>query len=120
MLELSTRRRGGVKRRDQRVWRGGYAEDQPISRFLAFARRKLIWGVLLLLATFLFIGLISLLLFAPQRTPLVVLTAAPYTQPLPPNAWVFEDVENLGWLDGKNLTVRRQTRPIDSKVAFRE
>lgn len=120
MLKLSKRRSGGVKKRDQRVWRGGYAEDRPISRFLGFARRKIIWGVLLLLATFLFVGLISLLLFAPQRTPLVVLTAAPYTQPLPPNAWAFEDVENLGWLDGKNLTVRRQTRLIDSEVAFRE
>lgn len=120
MLKLSTRRSGGVKRRDQRVWRGSYTEDQPFSRFMVFARRKLIWGALLLLATLLFVGLIWLLRFAPQRTPLVVLTAAPYTQPLPPNAWAFEDVENLSWLDGKNLTLRRQTRLIDSEVAFRE
>jgi len=120
MMKLSSRRSVGVKRRDQRVWRGSYAEDRRFSRFLAFARRKLIWGILLLLATSLFVGLIWLLLFAPQRTPLVVLTAAPYTQPLPPNAWAFEDVENLNWLDGKNLTVRRQARPIDSEAAFRE
>ena len=55
---------------------------------------------------------------APQRPPVIL--AVPYTQPLPPNAWAFEDVENLNWLDGKNLTVRRQARPIDSEAAFRE
>ncbi|MCA9131958.1 MAG: VWA domain-containing protein [Planctomycetales bacterium] len=79
---------------------------------------KVLWTTLFGAALLLFIWLIWLLIFAPKRTPLVVLAAAPYSWPLPPNAWATEDFQKLAALDGKNITLSGSDEPLRSKGEF--
>ncbi|MCO8120435.1 VWA domain-containing protein [Stieleria sp. TO1_6] len=73
---------------------------------------QVLWGALLFAALMLFAWLVWLLLLAPKRTPVVVLSAAPYSWPLPPNAWAAEDFENLAVMDGQTISLRGVDDPI--------
>ena len=102
------------------IWQGQRANAGSV--FGALRRRtiQLFWGVLLLSALGLFVWLVWLLLLAPKRTPLVVLSAAPYSWPLPPNAWAAEDFEKLGVLDGETITISGNDDPVFRKSDFLE
>ena len=55
------------------------------------------------------VGLLALftygLLFAPVKTPLVIIAPADFAYPVPPTAWIGEDVQRLKQLDGKTFRV---------------
>ena len=76
-------------------------------------RRLRIGGFLLL-----FVGLLALfvyqLWFRPIQTPLVAISAPPYSWPLPPNAWAAEDLHGLADLDGEE-----SIRLLDTSSAWR-
>ena len=69
----------------------GWKKRQP--REPRGPRRKLLAWALLCVA--LLVGFIAYLPYLPVCTPLVVVAAARYDVPLPPNAWVREDVTRL-------------------------
>lgn len=101
------------------LWQG---DRRSTSLIGGFRRRltQLLWGGLLLTALLLFAWLVWLLLLSPKRTPLVVLSAAPYAWPLPPNDWVTEDLEHLAVLDGETVSLRAIDAPIYKAADFLE
>ena len=103
--------------------RGSWQGERPGGDWFGGLRGRLVqlfWGVLLLSALILFAWLVWLLLLAPKRTPLIVLSAAPYSWPLPPNAWAAEDFDHLGVMDGETITIRGQEDPVFRKADFLE
>lgn len=64
-----------------------------------------IWSAILVTAAVLFGGLVWLLTYTPQRTPVHLIVAAPYQWPMPPNAWAAEDIGKLRALDGQTITL---------------
>ena len=84
-------RRAGVEPPPEYRWQRA---ARPSERRPGFTRRRLRNLVWLLLSAGLLALLIYFLLFAPRRSPLVAI-AAVYSDPLPPNAWVQEDLEAL-------------------------
>lgn len=102
------------------IWQGQRANGGSLLG--AFRRRaiQVFWGALLLSALGLFAWLVWLLLLAPKRTPVVVLSAAPYSWPLPPNAWAAEDFQKLGVLDGETITISGNDDPVFRKAGFLE
>ncbi len=94
-------RRAGVEPPPEYRWQRA---ARPAERRPGFTRRRLRNLVWLLLSAGLLALLIYFLLFAPRRSPLVAI-AAVYSDPLPPNAWVQEDLEALRQLDKRTLSV---------------
>lgn len=75
-------------------------------------RLRLAGGVLTVLA--LIAGFIAYLVYMPVRTPLLVVAATDYRAPVPPNAWVQEDLAKLATLDRKE-TVKFISIPWQSQ-----
>ncbi|MCE9605183.1 MAG: VWA domain-containing protein [Planctomycetia bacterium] len=106
-------------RRDEYVddrkhrWQGA-GDAARATRVAAVKRssgRRVFVMLLLLLALF---GLfVYVLLFSPAKTPLIVISATDYAWPVPPNAWVREDIAGLEELDGRTLHV------VDTSTAWR-
>ncbi|WP_182869883.1 vWA domain-containing protein [Rhodopirellula sp. JC639] len=109
---------GKTTQPDRKIWQGDRAGGADIFAILWRRWRQVLWGVLLLAALLLFAWLIWLLLLSPKRTPMVVLSAAEYTWPLPPNAWAKEDFERLSVMDGETITVRGDGDPIFKAADF--
>lgn len=57
------------------------------------------------------------LLFSPAKTPLVVISATDYAWPVPPNAWVAEDLKGFQELDDGTLHVVDTSASWRSKAA---
>ncbi|MEX2187715.1 MAG: hypothetical protein WD875_13005 [Pirellulales bacterium] len=118
--------RSGGNRPQRGDWRGGgrSARPSPGAKAAAgkeghdWARRKtddstkLLWifrgkiafGVLLVIGLFV---AIVLMLPRPTTTPFISLVISEYSYPVPPNAWAYDDVENIRRLlarDGENRT----------------
>ena len=83
--------------------------DREILRF----RLKMgFWSLLFLTLVF---GFVLVLLWWPQRTPLLVVAVTDYRAPLPPNAWADEDIDRLRqlgeggtwWKEKRILTLSR-------------
>ncbi|QEG01471.1 hypothetical protein Mal15_55470 [Stieleria maiorica] len=112
MSTSSTQPAGKASQPDRKVWQGDRAGGADVFGILWRRWRQVMWGVLLLAALLLFAWLIWLLLLSPKRTAVVVLSAAEYSWPLPPNAWAKEDFGKLGVMDGETITVRGDDAPI--------
>ena len=98
-------------------WKG----DRKQVNLVGLLRRRLLqtlWGALLLAAVGLFAWLVWLLLLEPKRTPVVVLSAAPYSWPLPPQSWTAEDIEGLAVLDGQTITLQGNETPVFQTADF--
>ncbi len=109
--------KGSGRAQDRNRWRGRKPGNRSLGAISRY-RIKIIWTLLLLAALLLFGWLIWLLLFAPLRTPFVVLSSAPYSWPLPPNAWATEDIEKMAMMDGENISLRGGDEPVLSKSEF--
>ena len=94
-------RQAGAQRRPEYRWQqsAGPAERRPL-----LTRRRFRNAAWLVLAAGLLAALIGALLFAPRRSPLVVI-AAVYEESLPPGSRVLEDVTMLRELDRSTLRV---------------
>ncbi|HEX4147844.1 MAG TPA: hypothetical protein VHY20_02610, partial [Pirellulales bacterium] len=91
----------------QRQWQQETQRQQDpatIGRGVWFRLRV---GLLVVLFVGLFCWFVYSVSFAPIQTPLVVLDAARYEWPLPPNAWAEEDLNALASLDGQNVLLAR-------------
>jgi len=106
----------GTQRLDR--WRGHRPGGNRLLWLVRRHRVKLIWATLLASALALFVWLIGLLLFAPLRPSLVVLNAAPYTWPMPPNGWSSEDMEKLAVMDGATITLHGKDQPVATRAEF--
>ncbi len=74
------------------------------AKLLWIFRAKIAFGVLLTIG--LFVAII-LMLPRPTTTPFISLVISEYSYPVPPNAWAYDDVENIRRLldrDGENRT----------------
>jgi hypothetical protein len=60
---------------------------------------------MLLLLVVMFGLFVNSLIFAPVKTPLIIVSATEFSPAVAPNAWVREDVERLKSLDDKTFTV---------------
>lgn len=109
---------GNSKKSTRTVWQGDRSSGVDVFGFLWRRSRQFLWGALLLAALLLFVWLIWLLLLSPKRTPMVVLSAAPYSWPLPPNAWAKEDFEKLVAMDGETITLRGSDDPVFKATDF--
>ena len=109
-----------MNKREQMVWRGTSASNQVLRRSFASLGWLKHWTTMAVMFVCLFVGLIWLLLDNPKKTPLVVLTAGPYSQPMHPNAWVQEDIEKLSWLDQKTLHLITPSGSIRSTRDFEQ
>ncbi|QDV42197.1 hypothetical protein Enr13x_20400 [Stieleria neptunia] len=109
---------GNIKQSTRKIWQGDRSSGFDVFGFLWLRSRQILWGVLLLAALLLFVWLIWLFLLSPKRTPMVVLSAAPYTWPLPPNAWAKEDFEKLAAIDGETITLRGSDDPVFKATDF--
>ncbi|MGC6447656.1 MAG: vWA domain-containing protein [Rubripirellula sp.] len=107
-----------MNKREQMVWRGTSASNQVLRRSFASLGWVKHWTTMAVMFVCLFVGLIWLLLNNPKKTPLVILTAGPYSQPMHPNAWVQEDIEKLSWLDQKTLHLITPSGSIRSTKDF--
>lgn len=111
---------GKAKESSRRPWQGDRSGTGDILGLLWRRSRQFLWGALLIASLLLFAWLIWLLLPSPKRTPLVVLSAAPYAWPLPPNAWASEDFQKLGVMDGETITLRGSDAPVFKASDFFE
>ncbi|MCS7469546.1 VWA domain-containing protein [Stieleria sp. ICT_E10.1] len=109
---------GNTKKSTRSIWQGDRSSGVDVFGFLWRRSRQFLWGALLLAALLLFVWLIWLLLLSPKRTPMVVLSAAPYSWPLPPNAWAKEDFEKLAAMDGETITLRGSDDPVFKATDF--
>lgn len=93
---------------------GGWSarKDRNYERAERHYRLRLIGGLLTTAA--LIAGFIAYLVFIPVRTPLLVVATTDYRSPIPPNAWVQEDLEKLASLDRKE-TVKFVSIPWESQ-----
>lgn len=99
---------------DRGRWRGRKPQQGNFGDWIVRHRIKLIWATLLIAAIMLFAWLIWLLRYAPARTPLIVLSSAPYSWPLPPHAWSSEDIQKFAFMDGENISLRGADQPVRS------
>ncbi|MCA9137335.1 MAG: VWA domain-containing protein [Planctomycetales bacterium] len=110
---------GNPTNQPSQLWQG---DRRSTSLVVGLRRRmtQLMWGGLLVTSLLLFAWFVWLLLLSPKRTPLVVLAAAPYSWPLPPNDWVAEDLEHLASLDGQTISLQAVDAPIYKAAEFAE
>lgn len=73
----------------------GWAEAPDREYQRAIMRYRLKVGFWSLLFVTLVIGFILVLIWWPQRTPLLAIAVTDYDAPLPPNAWAREDIDRL-------------------------
>lgn len=111
---------GKPNARSPYLWQGERSGGGNVLGFLWQRSRQFFWAALLIAAIVLFAWLIWLLLLAPKRTPLVVLSAAPYSWPIPPNAWASEDFDKLAVMDGETITLRGHDEPVFKSTDFYE
>lgn len=72
-------------------------------------RRGFIIAGLLIVAGALVGWYVWSLLISPVQTPVLIVSAAPYSEPFAPNAWASEDADRLAALHERSLTVDRTT-----------
>lgn len=87
------------------LWRGESSAIDTILALISWCFRKSLWGLLIAGALGLFAWLVWLLLLAPKLTNVVVLRAAPYQWPLPPNAYAAEELANFDALHGETADI---------------
>ena len=89
--------------KQRNLWRGESSAIETILALISWGFRKSLWGLLTIGALGLFAWLVWLLLLAPKLTNVVVLSAAPYQWPLPPNAYTAEELANFDTLHGETV-----------------
>ncbi len=96
------RTKSASRRSIQHQWqiRSEWANRGTLQR--SWRRVLFLWGILvgLLITLALFAYLI---LFAPQKTPLLTMVSLDYAWPYVPNSWAEEDLQRFQSLDGRNL-----------------
>lgn len=73
-------------------------------------------AVVTLLALALVAAVLYQILRKPQNPTLIAVAILDYDQPIPPNAWAWEDVQSLSALAGGNRTAGNVVRPADSDL----
>ena len=78
---------------------------------------QLAFGTWLLLGVGLLGGLVYLLPYSPDKTPVLILAEQNYLPPMPVNGWAADDAALIGELDGQNISASRVTAQWESVAA---
>lgn len=112
----SDRRDEYVDQRKHR-WQGA-GDAARATRTAALTRSSSRRAIVMLLFSATLLALfVWALLFSPAKTPLVVISATDYAWPVPPNAWVAEDLKGFQDLDEGTLHVVDTSASWRSKAA---
>jgi Mg-chelatase subunit ChlD len=112
----SDRRDEYVDQRKHR-WQGA-GDAVRATRTAALTRSSSLRPIaMLLFSVALLAAFVWVLLFSPAKTPLVVISATDYAWPVPPNAWVAEDLVGLTALDKGTLHIVDTSASWRSKAA---